>query len=114
MDHHLKALAGPIASPRIMTVDSDNMAPTMSYDDRVLVDASNIDIDAAGGVYAFADGGSVRLMRASKRIGSNMVDMWNDNPVYSRFAVPASELLVLGRVCMVARQIAPCAALDNL
>ena len=114
MDNHLKTLAGPIASPRILTIESDNMAPTLAYDDRVLIDASAINIDAAGGVYAFADGDTVRIMRACKRIGSDKVDIWNDNPAYSRFTVPADELLVLGRVCMVARQIAPCAALNKL
>lgn len=114
MDNYLKTLAEPTASPRILKVDSDNMAPTMSYDDRVLIDASVIEIDAVGGVYAFSDSGSVRLMRASKRVGSDTVDIWNDNPAYSRFTAPAAELLVLGRVCMVARQIAPCEALDKL
>ena len=110
----MKALAGPITAPRILTIESDNMAPTLSYGDRILVDAGTIEIDAAGGVYAFADGETVRIMRASKRIGSDKVDIWNDNPAYSRFTVPADELLVLGRVCMVARQIAPCAALNKL
>ena len=114
MDNHLKTLAGPIASPRILTIESDNMAPTLSYGDRILVDAGTIEIDAAGGVYAFADGDTVRIMRACKRIGSDKVDIWNDNPAYSHFTLPADELLVLGRVCMVARQIAPCAALNKL
>ena len=107
-------MAGPIASPHILTIESDNMAPTLSYGDRILVDAGTIEIDAAGGVYAFADGDTVRIMRGCKRIGSDKVDIWNDNPAYSHFTVPADELLVLGRVCMVARQIAPCAALNKL
>ena len=52
MYNHLKALAGPLASPRILTIESDNMAPTLAYGDRILVDAGTIEIDAAGGVYA--------------------------------------------------------------
>ena len=75
------------------------MAPTLSYGDRILVDAGTIEIDAAGGVYAFADGDTVRIMRACKRIGSGKVDIWNDNPAYSHFTVPANELLVL-RPCL--------------
>ena len=35
MDNHLKALAGPIASPRILTIESDNKTLPWEDDSRL-------------------------------------------------------------------------------
>lgn len=104
-NRNLMALGGGIQTPRIMDVMADNMAPTVSYGDKLIIDANDLQITAAGGVYAFLDSGQVTIQRAEKCMGSNDVLVSNDNPAYSSFRVPIESLTVLGRVVFFAREL---------
>lgn len=87
---------------RAFIVDSDNMAPTFSYGDRLLIDA-NVTTPDKCGVYLIDDNGTARVFRVQCLIGSDRVRLSQDNPHNSAFELTRSDLLVLGRVEWLAR-----------
>ena len=93
------------ARMRVMDVDADNMAPTVSYGDKLIINAWDTQISANGGVYAFYDAGAVVIYRAVKKVGSTDVILSNDNPAYSSHCVDLDMLVILGRVAFFARPL---------
>ena len=90
---------------RVMDVDGDNMTPTLSYGDRLIIDFWDTQITANGGVYAFYNAGAVVIYRAEKKVGSVDVILSSDNRLYSSHRVEIDELEILGRVTNFARPL---------
>ena len=90
---------------RVMDVDGDNMTPTLSYGDRLIIDFWDTQITANSGVYAFYNAGAVVIYRAEKKVGSVDVILSSDNPVYFTHRVDLDKLEILGRVAHFARPL---------
>lgn len=99
------AAIGDAASLIVVTVDGDNMAPTINAGSFALVDTAQ-DAIAAGGIYAVDGAGFITFRRCQRDAETGKINMSSDNPNYrSSELIDQKSLGIIGRAIWVVQRL---------
>jgi len=96
----------PIDQLALIKVDGDSMEPTLRPGDTVLIDVRQNRPADKDGIYVIRNGNGLQVKRVQVELGSGLITVRSDNPVYeAQPHVNPERLRVVGRVIWLGRLV---------
>lgn len=90
----------------VVHVKGDSMEPTLRSGDRILIDMGDKNVSQSG-LFVLWDGNGRVVKRVERIPGAKppRLALISDNPLHSRYEVPAADVDIIGRVVWAARRL---------